>query len=409
MLFQYASFLVLGSCGSRFGRRLVYSLMGLTLAFTTRNGAADDSVRGLVKDKPTGVSVRVDGEFMVPYVERIPGTDLRFEMVPIPGGTFKFGSPDNEVGRAADEGPRVTVVADPMWIGKTEVTWGEFRQFLSLLQVFRDQRATDRDRSVDLNQFDAVTAPSEIGDPSFTFERGDDPRLPAVTMTLYTAQQYTKWLSRIVGRQYRLPTEAEWEYAARAGSGTAYSWGSTAVSIHDYACYAENSVDGPAVVASRKPNAFGLHDMHGNVAEYTISRYSALGHQWLLPVTGTNAVSASRWVTDGAFSSVRGGGWMSTAAEVRSASRLGVREDDWKAEDPQDPLSPWWCTDRPSQAVGFRVVRSYQPLGVRQISPFWETNSGDVRANVRGKVNRGIGAAGLVTEGIRSGNAVGAE
>merc|ERR1712137_480975 len=98
-------------------------------------------------------------------------------------------------------------------------------------------------------------------------------------MTQYSAQQYTKWLSRVTGQQFRVPTEAEWEYAARAGSDTAYSWGESADDMDDYAWYFDNADDGAPPVGTKKPNAYGLYDMHGSVAELTVNSYTEDGYK----------------------------------------------------------------------------------------------------------------------------------
>src|SRR6056297_1384129 len=91
---------------------------------------------GMVTEKPAeGPFVEVDGGFMVPYTERIPGTDIAFDMVPVPGGNFLFGSPEDEEGRNDDEGPQVRVEVDPMWVGKMEVSWREYKEYMRMYAI----------------------------------------------------------------------------------------------------------------------------------------------------------------------------------------------------------------------------------------------------------------------------------
>src|SRR6478672_4780325 len=99
---------------------------------------ADAPARGVAATPPAGVRpVKVDGGYMVPYSVKIPGTDVTFEMIPVPGGEFLLGSPAKEAGRAKDEGPQVRVKVEPYWIGKTEVTWGEYRSFMAMYDAFK--------------------------------------------------------------------------------------------------------------------------------------------------------------------------------------------------------------------------------------------------------------------------------
>ena len=160
-----------------------------------------------------------------PYSQTIPGTQVVFEMLPVPAGKFLLGSPEDEYGRNPDEGPRVEIHLMPFWIGKCEVTWNEYLEFMNLTNVFEKFDDQGIRAVTEANQIDAITSPSKLYEPSFTFETGDDPRQPAVSMSQYAAKQYTKWLSLLTGDFYRLPTEAEWEYACRAGTTTAYYFG----------------------------------------------------------------------------------------------------------------------------------------------------------------------------------------
>ena len=197
--------------------------------------AAAASTLGISAEKPaSGPFVEVDGKFLVPYTLTIPGSDVKIEMIPVPGGEFLFGSSEDDPNHREDEGPQVKVTVAPMWVAKTETTWAQYGEYMKLYAIFKEfesrgERIVSSDKMAD-----AITAPTELYEPSYTYEYGDKPEQPAVTMTQYAAQQYTKWLSLLTGAQYRLPTEAEWEYACRAGSTTAYSWGDEADAIDDY-------------------------------------------------------------------------------------------------------------------------------------------------------------------------------
>lgn len=238
---------------------------------------------GLVADKPTsGHFVEVDGAFMVPYAETLPGTDITFEMLPVPGGEFLMGSPETEADRAGDEGPQVRIKVEPFWIAKCEVTWAEYKSFMALYDAFKKLQLLSTnsgegngDGSQEPEKLklikdhawngsveeewgvDAVTTATPLYDSSFTYEPGDADDQPAVTMTQFAAKQYTKWLSGIIGRHFRLPSEAEWEYAARAGTTTAYSFGDDVSLLGDYAWFDENADFQTHPVGSKKPNAWG--------------------------------------------------------------------------------------------------------------------------------------------------------
>ncbi len=197
----------------KFRSPLLFAISAMLLAAAAPAG----ETIGLLKEKPeAGRYVETDRGFMVPYTRNIPGTDIEFSMEPIPGGAFKLGSPDSEANRQDDEVPQVEVTVEPFWMGRYEVTWSEYKYFMSLYSVFKNFESKKIRPVNDETKVDAVTAPTELYDPSFTFELGEDPQQPAVTMTQYAAKQYTKWLGAITGNQYRLPSEAEWEYACRA-------------------------------------------------------------------------------------------------------------------------------------------------------------------------------------------------
>lgn len=360
-------------------------------------GSADEPM-GLSKSKPSkGRYVETDKGFMVPYTMNIPGTDANFSMEPIPGGTFTLGSPKSEANRKSDEGPQRVVTIAPFWMGKYEVTWSEYKEFMGLYSIFKDFQAKDIRLVDDDNKVDAITAPTELYDPSFTFEFGEEPQQPAVTMSQYAARQYTKWLTAITGQQYRLPGEAEWEYACRAGTDTAYHFGNDASKIGEYAWFYDNSSEMPHEVGTKNPNPWGLHDMHGNVWEWCLDEYFEEGYA-RLKGDKLAGVSAIAWPTKAFPRVVRGGSWDDDAAACRAASKLASHDIDWKAQDPNLPLSPWWFTDDPARGVGFRLVRPLHELPKSEMVRYWEADVEDVQYDIQVRLEEGRGVLGLVDE-----------
>lgn len=280
-----------------------------------------------------------------------------FKMLPIPGGKFNMGSPESEKGREEDEGPQVEVVIEPFWMGETEVTWREFELYaLKLLKEAHKKSDPLHEQYTIADAFATPTAPYNIGAISFN-KAGKDGEYPASGMSYYAAQAYCKWLTSCTGRYYRLPTEAEWEYACRAGSETPFSFGDDADKIDDYAWTKNNCAVGTGYekVKKKKPNVWGLYDMHGNVAEWVCEQYKKDAYQQ----RKDGQLKGSVIPVKGNFGQVaRGGSCDDEAIDCRSANRV-VSVKDWKKQDPQFPQSIWWVTDAPF--VGFRVVRPLNP------------------------------------------------
>jgi formylglycine-generating enzyme required for sulfatase activity len=288
-----------------------------------------------------------------PYTEQIPGTDVTFDMVPIPGGTFTMGSPEAEANRGADEGPPHPVTLRPFWMGKHEVTWEEFDNWAFTLDLKKKERdGVDlAKQSAAEKAADAVTRPTPpYADETFSFGRN---RQPAICITHHAALEYCRWLSTKTGKLYRLPTEAEWEYACRAGTTTAYHFGNDPAQLGDYAWYFENSDDRPQKVGKKKPNPWGLHDMHGNVAEWCMDRYVPDLYKRFDPRKPALQPVEVPTIKEYPYV-VRGGSWDDDAEKLRSAARRGS-DKEFSVQDPQQPQSIWWHTD--ATFVGFRVVR----------------------------------------------------
>jgi len=374
-------------------------LIALFVAIVPSAAIADSpgSSVGIAEEKPAnGHSVAIDGGYMLPYSFKIPGTDESIDMIPIPGGTFQMGSPEGEADRNGDEGPQIEVVVDPMWVAKTEVSWAHYKEFMSLYAAFKDFEA-DGLRMVDsTNMVDAITAPTELYEPDITYEYGEEPEQPAVTMTQYAAQHFTKWISRLSGQQYRLPTEAEWEYVARGGTTTSYSWGDDPAGADAHAWYIDNNDDMLPNVGTKQPNPFGLYDIHGSVAEWTVGQYTEDGYQRFVRDQPINATDVVVWSGTSSSSVSRGGSWEMETEQIRSASRLASDDEEWKDSDPNFPKSPWWYTDDPSRGIGFRVFRSLKPLHQETITKFWEAIAEDVISGVQSRLDGGRGVLGLV-------------
>ncbi len=330
---------------------------------------------------------------MVPYDLPIPGTDVVIEMLPIPGGTFTMGSPAS-AGKA-DECPQVRVQVEPFWIGKYEITWSQYKPFMELYEIMKQFEAKQVRVVTDANRVDAITIPTKLYDPTFTFEKGENPRQPAVTMTQYAAKQYTKWLGLMTGHAYRLPSEAEWEYACRAGTQTAFSFGDDEAALADYGWFFDNANEATHPVGQKKPNPWGMFDMHGNAAEWVLDQYSPTGFKTPAqqPAKAADLVA---WPTVLFPRAVRGGHWDSDPAECRSASRMPSHDEDWKSFDPNLPLSPWWFTSDPARGVGFRLVRQIAPLTMAERQRVWEPDVDDIRHAVSDRLKEGRGVLGIV-------------
>lgn len=391
---------------------IVLAVVRSSMFLTSQINAAE--VRGIVSEDPgNSAAIRIDAEagggFMVPYVSTIPDSDVSFEMIPIPGGEFVLGSPDSEAERRKDEGPQVRIKIAPCWIGKCEVTWAEYQRFMEQYKVFKkldELRFTSTRMESAKKQLaemprvkeyfekeslevDAITCPTPLYDSSFTYGPGEEPQQPAVTMTQFAAKQYTKWLSGITGEQYRLPSEAEWEYAARAGTATAYSFGDDAAQIAKYAWTTDNADYQTREVAQLKPNPWGLYDMHGNVAEWVLDQY-VVGHYAQLKA-GVTAAEAVAWPTELFPRAIRGGSWLTEAAECRSAARQKSDDPEWALSDPNLPTSPWWFTEEPATGVGFRIVRPLAAMDAKLRQKVWDADIERIQQDVADRLEEGRG------------------
>jgi len=286
------------------------------------------------------------------YTETIPGSEVKFDMVAIPGGTFEMGSPASEPGRQADEGPQHPVTIRPFWMGKCEVTWDEYDLYWKQEPgAQQPAKKTERDKAAD-----AVSRPT----PPYadeTFNHGREGH-PVLCITHHAAMQYCAWLSAKTGKTYRLPTEAEWEYACRAGTKTAYFFGDDPKKLGEYAWYAANAEDLTHTVGTKKPNPWGLHDMIGTVAEWCLDTYAKDAYQKF--PTDKLTLEAVLLPTADRFPNVaRGGSWADEPPALRSAARRGS-DKSWIVRDPQRPQSIWWLTD--ADFVGFRIMRPVEEM-----------------------------------------------
>jgi formylglycine-generating enzyme len=294
------------------------------------------------------------------FSEKIPGSNVSFDMIALPGGKFTMGSPESEPLRKADEGPQRKVELSRFWIAKTEVTWDEYMAF------FRATASQGRTEGqvVTRKNVDAISgATPPWGAPDQGWGKG---ARPAITMSWYAANVYCRWLSKVTGKTYRLPTEAEWEYACRAGTETPYYFagnpkkftsegllrkilGPDTSIIASRVVYKVNSSSKTKEPKSLKPNQFGLINMSGNVSEFCLDYYSPNAYK-----TDSALVVNPRGPADGSEHVIRGGSFKSDARDVRSAARDFTKTKAWLVTDPQMPKSIWWYSD--CIDVGFRVV-----------------------------------------------------
>tara|TARA_R110000868_G_scaffold98706_2_gene271791 strand:+ start:87216 stop:88199 length:984 start_codon:yes stop_codon:yes gene_type:complete len=290
------------------------------------------------------------------FTQQLSGTDLTIEMVTIPSGEFVMGSPNDEKGRGKDEGPKHDVKINAFMMSKYEITWDLYNLYL--------QRSIDSVKNEKAGQVtievDAV-AGATIPYVDMSLGMGTSKGLPVVNITHYAASKFCEWLSAKTGRFYRLPTEAEWEYAARSGSETTFFFGNDASKLEDYAWYRNNSFDTYHKVGEKKPNPWGLYDIYGNVAEWTLDQYISDAYE------GDN-IFFHPIVSKGDSIVVRGGSFIDEDNELRSASR-SASNPIWKRRDPQFPKSKWWNTD--AQFVGFRIVSPNVVPNKEDLRKYW--------------------------------------
>ena len=295
------------------------------------------------------------------YNQYILNTNYGLELSPIVGGQFLMGSPLNEKNRLADEGPVHKVQVDSFWMAKHETTWDLYNLFMSRnLDEFQPAFNSKNEVNIDIDAVSGATTPYV----EMSFGMGTD-GFPAISMTQLAAKKFCQWLSAITGNFYRLPTEAEWEYACRAGSEKAYSFGDDPKELNNYAWFKDNSNNKYHKVGQKLPNNWGLYDMHGNVSEWTLDAYNATTYlkasQNLIKNPIVKPIKLYPRV-------VRGGSWKSSYYRLRSASRQASSKQ-WKKQDPQIPRSKWWHTD--AQFVGFRVVRPYITPTIEEQNEYW--------------------------------------
>jgi formylglycine-generating enzyme required for sulfatase activity len=323
--------------------------------FTVLGMMAKDLYREL------GFSVgKVKDEFSG-YRQEIKTSDLNFEMLPIKGGQFTMGSPIDDPKRGKHEFPAHPVKVSDFWMGKHEVTWDEYE--LWMINLDKDNREYNKvEKTSGDGLADAVTKPTApYVDMSFGMGKSG---YPAICMTQLSAKMYCMWMSARTGKFYRLPTEAEWEYACKAGTETAYSFGNDPKELSNYSWHVSNSRFKYQKIGQKSPNPFGLYDMHGNVWEWVLDQYAPPAKEMpkqvrLNPLVAPNTLYPR---------AVKGGSWDDGASSHRSAARLGS-EEAWKQQDPQIPKSVWYHTD--AIFVGFRIVRPREIPTIEEVEKFW--------------------------------------
>ncbi len=298
------------------------------------------------------------------YTETIPGTSASIRMVAVPGGSFTMGSPEDEPFRRSDESPQRNVTVSPFFMGELEVTWDQYWAFYG--ETMSEGRISPEEVYANNSRedVDAISGPTPpFGFPDQGWGMGER---PAITMTHYAAETFCQWLSKKTGKKYRLPTEAEWEYAARGGTSTPYFFegnpkkftnegfwnglfGADTAVINRYVVYVNNSKNRTQEPAKIQANPFGLKNMLGNVMEYCSDWYAEDAYTQL-----QDGAVDPQGPASGEEHVVRGGLYNEDASEVRCAARAHTEHDAWLKTDPQNPKSIWWYSD--IKGIGFRVV-----------------------------------------------------
>lgn len=283
------------------------------------------------------------------YQQSVSGTSIAFKMVAVPKGNFVMGSPGNDRYKESDEGPQKKTEVSSFWMADHEVTFAEWDAFFKDVTIPQGKTV------------DGITRPT----PQYidlTWGMGRDARHPTNSMSQQAAIMYCQWLYSKTGFFFRLPTEAEWEYACRAGSETSYPASMTETGLADAGFFRDNSGQKFHKVMQKKPNAWGLYDMLGNLSEWTLDQYDAAAY------SKTTAVDPLMPPGSKYPRVVRGGSYLDEAKELRCTNRI-ASDAKWNQRDPQIPKSRWWLTD--GMYVGFRVVRPLKQPSPEEIEKFY--------------------------------------
>ncbi len=293
------------------------------------------------------------------YTETITtkdGEKLSFDMVLIPKGSLLMGSPADEAGREDHEGPQHEVRLEQFYLCTKETT---IKLFLAYYQetvtakrdFIETQEAKKNSEEQGKDDVDAITGPTPVyGDMTMGYEETN----PAMGMTWHNAMTFCRWLSKKTGRAYRLPTEAEWEYACRAGTKNAFGIGNNPGELKDFAWYEANADSETNPVGKKKPNAWGLYDMSGNVREWVYDFYSPTAYK---EAAQKSPAVNPKGPKTGKVHVARGGDYSSSVEALRCAAR-SFEEDWWRSGDPQIPKSIWWLPEM--DFIGFRVACSVE-------------------------------------------------
>lgn len=295
---------------------------------------------------------------LIPYKETLRSL-AQFEMVPIKGGTFTW--------RGEKEDDVLEVTISPFWMGKHEVTWEQYEPFTdSALPRLHNGNLPDDIREQVINDLDLLARPTQPYIPlSFGMPKKGH---PALAMTQHAANKYCQWISYQTGHFYRLPTEAEWEYACRAGQADNSSWGEDPAKAHEYAWFGGGPESHYHKPGLKKPNGWGMHDMHGNVLEWTLDQHVPNRKEFF----GKDKV-IDPWIkaTKPYPHVVKGGHWKQNLKQLAASAR-GQSNPAWKVGCPMAPKNLWYHDTTPW--LGMRLVRPQKIPTAAEMYHYW--NSG---------------------------------
>ena len=281
------------------------------------------------------------------YSEKIPNSDLSIEMIFIQGGEYSMGNKNSNVNTQISS----------FWMSKYEITWEIYNLFMEFDQSNKLEYIIDGD-TIKVDGISKPTTPYT----DMTFGMGYE-GFPAVNMTHFAASKFCKWLSLITGNYYRLPTEAEWEYACRSGTSSDYYYGDDISLIDEYSWNKNNSDNSYQRVGQKIPNKWGLHDMLGNVSEWVADSYDD-------NIFKSKKLKKDPFIfNESKYPKVyRGGSWNDEPSSLLTHKRF-YSDNSLQKRYPQIPKSQWWNTDAPN--IGFRIVRVNKDDSESRRNMFW--------------------------------------